>query len=436
MTDANLRLGPIELAPGIRGKNVFAFFVVGILGLASFVFLNVAQPYILEQHLSVPRGAQGSLSGNLTFLQEIIVLMIIGALGALADKVGRRPVFAVGFVFVAMGIFLYPLATQPFELFFMRAMVAVGAAAYGGMMATVAADYPTNASRGKLMGALAFAQGAGVLLLVSLTLTKVPNWLQDAGYDAISAGRLWFWMVAVLALMAAAVAHFGLKRGQSESTEKRQAGIATLIKEGMGEAKNNPKLALAFSAAFAARGDVVVVGTFTSLWFLQAGVASGLSPGQAMAKFGPVFAMVQGMVILWSPIAGTLIDRIDRVLGLGIAMGLAAIAYWSTYFVHDPLGSQMFVTAALLGVGEASTLVAGQALIGQEARADIRGSVVGAFSFFATLGILFSTSVGGYLFDLWRPAAPYILIGTVNAAVMIFAFVLYSRRAQLQAEEP
>jgi MFS family permease len=423
------------MAPGISNKNVVAFFLVGILGLTSFVFINVAQPYILEQHLGVPRSKQGSLSGSLMFLQEVIVLALIGALGAIADKIGRRPVFSIGFVFVALGLFLYPLATAQNQLFFLRALVAVGAAAYASMLATVAADYPTDASRGKLIGALSFAQGTGVLLLVSLTLTKVPSWFQDAGYDAISTGRLWFWIVAMTALLAAVIAHFGLKRGRSESTETRRTGVATLVKEGLRQARRNPRLALAFSAGFAARGDIVVVGTFTSLWFLQAGLANGLNPAQAMARFGPVFAVVQASVIIWSPIAGFIIDRIDRVMGLAAAMGIAALAYWSTYFVDDPLGPRMLIVAAFLGIGESSTLVAGQALVGQEARAEIRGSVVGAFSFFAAMGILFSTSVGGYLFDLWRPAAPYIFIGTINAGVMIFALIVRNRVLKLQPKE-
>ncbi len=429
MTDTapNLKFGSIEMAPGIRGKNVSALFVVGVLGLASFVFLNVAQPYILEQHLGVPRDEQGSLSGNLTFLQEVVVLVLIGFLGAMADKIGRRPVFAAGFLFVALGLFLYPLVTASYQLFVMRALVAVGAAAYGSMLATIAADYPTDASRGKLVGVLSFTQGMGVLLFVSLTLTQVPTWLENADFTKIWTGRIWFWIVASLALLAALAAHWGLKRGRSESSEARGANLSALVRQGLAAARENPRLALAYAGAFAARGDVVVVGTFTSLWFLQAGVASGLSPTQAMAKFGPVFAVVQAMVILWSPLAGIIIDRMDRVLGLAIAMGIAACAYWSTYLINDPLGPQMVVTAAVLGIGEASTLVAGQALVGQEARTDIRGSVIGSFSFFATMGILFSTSIGGYLFDLWRPAAPYILIGTINAGVMIFALIIRQR---------
>ena len=62
-----------------------------------------------------------------------------------------------------------------------------------------------------------------------------------------------------------------------------------------------------------------------------------------------------------------------------------------------------------------------QALIGQEAPKDGRGAVVGVFGFFGAIGILLAASIGGYLFDAWMPAGPFVLMGAANATLFIIA---------------
>jgi predicted MFS family arabinose efflux permease len=43
------------------------------------------------------------------------------------------------------------------------------------------------------------------------------------------------------------------------------------------------------------------------------------------------------------------------------------------------------------------------------------------FNIMGVVGILVSSAVGGRLFDSWRPAAPFVLIGTLSALVAVFA---------------
>jgi len=78
-------------------------------------------------------------------------------------------------------------------------------------------------------------------------------------------------------------------------------------------------------------------------------------------------------------------------------------------------------------MGETSTIIAGNALIGQSAPVAVRGSVLGCFALCGAAGILIATSVGGRLFDLWMPGAPYLLMGLINALVLSFAIVVRKR---------
>jgi hypothetical protein len=47
--------------------------------------------------------------------------------------------------------------------------------------------------------------------------------------------------------------------------------------------------------------------------------------------------------------------------------------------------------------------------------------VIGVFTLFGSVGILFAALVGGTLFDIWRPSAPYIVTGCVSGMLCLYA---------------
>jgi predicted MFS family arabinose efflux permease len=50
--------------------------------------------------------------------------------------------------------------------------------------------------------------------------------------------------------------------------------------------------------------------------------------------------------------------------------------------------------------------------------------VIGVFSFFGAIGTLAGSWIGGQLFALWRPGAPFLLMGMFNLLVMIAAIIV------------
>jgi MFS family permease len=121
---------------------------------------------------------------------------------------------------------------------------------------------------------------------------------------------------------------------------------------------------------------------------------------------------------------GFLIDRINRVTALCIAITLAAIGYMSLGLVTDPIGPQMYVAAIVLGMGEVSGVLASQALIGQEAPDRERGSIFGTFGFTGAIGVLAAISIGGFLFDFWAPSAPFVVMGIANVVLLVAAVIV------------
>jgi MFS family permease len=88
----------------------------------------------------------------------------------------------------------------------------------------------------------------------------------------------------------------------------------------------------------------------------------------------------------------------------------------------------IFIPAALLlGMGESAAILSGAAVIGQEAREDIRGSVVGLFNFCGSVGTLVIAVTAGFLFDAWMPGAPFVFVGCINLAIFVLAIMVRIR---------
>ena len=160
------RLGPIWLTTGITRRNALtylyaSFFTIGIVSFMSFM-----QPYVLAENLNIPRDQQGGVTGMLSFSYELIMLILIAPMGALADKIGRRPIYVVGFLWIGAALAIFPIAQNLTQLIMGRMFFAVGAAAITAMMSTVLADYPQERSRGLLVAASGIANGLGAMTLV------------------------------------------------------------------------------------------------------------------------------------------------------------------------------------------------------------------------------------------------------------------------------
>jgi MFS family permease len=180
-------------------------------------------------------------------------------------------------------------------------------------------------------------------------------------------------------------------------------------------------VALAYACAFIARGDLVVIGTFVNLWGTNAALAAGLDPAAASAKGRLLFAAATTAGLVWLPVMGYMLDKVNRVTGTIICMTLAALGFLFTDMVDDPLDKKSLIFFILLGIGQISAFVGAATLIGQEAPKESRGAVVGLFNMSGAIGILFCTAVGGRLYDSVGPHAVFELVGSLSVLVVIFA---------------
>ncbi len=416
------RVGPLVMRGDVSPKNVWTLFFVSFFGIAMMNTVGVMQPYVFNEILKIPLNEQGSLAGNLTVLQEIVALILLGPAGALSDRLGRKPIFASGFLLLGLGYCLYPLANASWELAIFRLFIASGVSCVNVMLVAVANDYPIERSRAKMIAAVFIFNGLGIASLPRL-IGGLPTRFVEQGIDAVWAGRFAFWCVTALCVTLAAILFWGLRPGAPAQLGKREPLLATL-KVGLA-AGRNPRVALAYTAGLVSRADLAVVSTFLTLWLVQEGIAQGLSTGEALKKATLFYVIIQAMAVPWAPIFGWILDRVDRVAGLAGAMILAGIGYSSLGMLTNPLGNGMYIAAAFVGMGEMAANISATSLIGKEAPDRGRGAVLGVYSFSGALGIMLVALAGGWLFDNWKPVGPFLLMAAANCVMFTLAIITY-----------
>ncbi|MEO7385951.1 MAG: MFS transporter, partial [Gammaproteobacteria bacterium] len=192
-------------------------------------------------------------------------------------------------------------------------------------------------------------------------------------------------------------------------------------------AARNPRITLSYLASFAGRSDTAIKGLFVSAWVIQAAPGLGVAAPDAMAHAGRLMALMGAVTLVWTPLFGLLLDRLDRVTALALAMGLAAAGFLSMAVITSPFDTAMLPAFVLLAIGQGSAIIASATLVGQEASPGERGIVVATNGWFGAIGILIASLAGGLLFDAWHPSAPFVLMGLFQVVVLVFAMFVRQR---------
>jgi len=427
-----LHLGPFWFVPGYSPKAIITVLYASFASLAMLTLVNFIQPYLFQEVLKIPLDQQGKLTGSLAALQEIIIILVIGLTGAASDKIGRKILFSLGFILLAAGYFIYPYADSTLKLFLFRGIVAIGAAMIPVMLSACLVDTIQEISRGKWFALSSIFNGLGVLFMGTV-LGQMPRRFEELGFNAPEAAKYTFWIATAICLMTAILLHLGLKSGPPPEVKKKPQIIKNFIL-GLSEARRNSRIALAYASAFIARGDLVVVGTFFSLWFVQIGAQQQIPTGQAMAKAGLLFgAVIQVSALSWAFIMGIICDRLDRVTAVALAFGIASVGYLTLGSIQDPFsaGTIIILGCVITGMGEISAVISSMALVGEEAPPNYRGAVVGVFNKTGAIGIIAATTIGGLLVDTIKPNAPFTMMGIFNLIICLVAIFVRLKKEKV-----
>ncbi|KNE72539.1 hypothetical protein AMAG_16984 [Allomyces macrogynus ATCC 38327] len=496
-------LGFIYLHPAFSTTHFLAFLAATFFTVAFFVYMSSATAFVLSEILGLKEG-QGNAAGSLAFYDELLSMLMVVVWGVLSDRVGRRAIYTIGFLLMGAGMLVYPLARNLYpQLLLARLLYALGGAACSCMLTAVLADC-AGKLRGRISGLVGLVSGLGALLGVFVFL-PLPAWLETKFSIPLGRGvQDAFFSTGVLAIVFAGLFWVTASRSfatttTTTTTSPTSAAAAPAQRSWLAQAKlgitaaRDWRVAAAYAAGFAARGNTVIVTLFVPLWVNQYYITNGLcavtgldpndeaavktSCRAAFTRASVVLGVVQTFALIGAPLWGLLMDRFattdvdvcdeEEVPALSATSPLlptppapssrrrrartrystipllatcvvAGLGYLLLFLTSDPRQGSVFPIALLVGFGEIGTVITSVAMVAAGyVDSSARGAVAGVYSLSGAAGILAATKLGGVLFDAWTATAPFLLMAGVHvvvAGVAAVGVVVEARRARREAE--
>ena len=429
---SGIRLIGLWFTPGLTRANGWSFILLSFTTVGLLTAITGVQTNVLSENFGIPARDQGQWISALVLWTEFALLAVFGVVGVAADRIGRRQLFAVGLVFLGLSYVFHVYAEEMWQLFGTRVVYAIGIGAATGMLGTILADYPQEISRGRVVAVSGALTGLGVVLIKLMFGDGARVVVDRFGLPEGSALEVGLLLIAAIAFLSAVVAAWGLQPGTPAKREERPP-VKELLTAGVREAIRNPRIAVAYAGAFVARSDLVILGSFLTLWGRFAVESAGITGSDAQAMSVRPFAVAQTAGLIWIVALGFMLEKRDRLFALAVAFGVATLGYLGMWFVDDLLAPRSIPLLCLLGAGQISAFWGATTLIGREAPKASRGTVVGAFNLSGVMGILFFVALGGVMYDKYGPAAPFVMVGSANLLVMAAAGALALKESRAAA---
>jgi MFS family permease len=397
---------------------VGAGMLIGCVGMGTLFSLAV-----FLQPMSVDTG--WSRTGISTAMTIDFLAMGVAAFGwgALSDRWGTRAVVLAGGVLQGAGLVLASRATSLFEFQLLYGLI-IGVAAgssYAPVMSVVTAWFDKNRS-------LAVSLVSAGMGMAPLTVAPFARWLITA-YD----WRPAMLIIGVVAWILMIPASLLIRRAPAQTAAPTR-GVATPVAEFAGggmtvaQALRTPQfaaLALAHFACCAAHsGPIFHMVTYA--------IGCGIPAMAAVSVYSVAgFAGLGGRLLL-----GVAADRLGAKPVLVAGLMVQALAA-GTYLFVAHLG-EFYALSVIFGIAYGGVMPLYAILAREYFGIRIMGTVFGAISMAASLGMALGPGMGGWVFDTYASYA-WLYVGSFAVGLAAVAVALTFRPvpapAKLRAAE-
>ena len=376
---------------------VFLMALTVFIDFTGFGLVIPLLPFWAE-HLGASALIIGLLSSSYALMQFVFTPIV----GALSDRVGRKPII-LGSLFVeAFSFALTALAGSLPLLFVARAIGGLGASNLGSAQAVVADSTPRE-GRARAMGMIGAAIGLGFVvgpalggLLAPLGLA-FPFWV-SMGVALLNAVLVWTFLPETRSKLvkSTSMPRFALFAGWKQMADNATVTRLVIIN-------------LLYTVAFA--GMETVFALFTQATFGWTAMQNGL----LFTYVGVIVVLMQGGLI------GLLVKRIgeQRLLLIGLLL-LATGLFLLPLSIHLAL---ILLTLGLLSAGDGAVTPIVSTLLSFASPADAQGETLGLAQGMAGLGRMLGPLIAGSLFTLGIPL-PFLVGGLLAITGAILALPL------------
>ncbi len=328
------------------------------------------------------------------------------AWGALADRIGRRPVLAINTLGTLAGSIGWALSHNVAALLASRLAIGVfGAQAV--IAQSVAADTTAPERRAASLGLL------GAAFAVALTIGPLlGGWIGESWSLAAVGWVCAAFQVTSLALIALLLRETRPAGRESSGRAAGPANLSAILRDGRVRAIALLTLLVTLALSQLNSTFGLVLAEFHQLDRRQS--------GYTWAYFGLIAALSQGGLV--RPLTPRLGDRRTALLGLFAgAAGFAGLAL-------NPAMPQLLGSVGLVAVGAALTTPTLAAMLSQSVANTAQGAAMGVNQAVTSLGRALGAGLGGWLYELRQPAALPLPYGTSVFWLLLAGCFLALRR--------
>ena len=349
---------------------IYLLVTIGALVAALCVAI---QPLLLDKIFGIAFEKEGAINADIQVVAEIVSIICVGWFGLLSDRIGRVRIIAAGFLIAIIGAALslvslevgLTVGTGGLALFYLtRVAVAVGADTVQLQLSTLVGDVSSHANRPRLLGNVVFMMVFGGTMLSAIVM-------QMAEYHG------GVFIIMSLPLLAG-VAGFRMTRATLKDVAPVHDGDVHPLKQVWAVVSGDPRMQLAFAAAFYTRADVIILSLFFSLWCISVSDLVGVTRTFATAHAAVMVGLLGLAVLAAVPLWKGFIQRHSRISAIGASLSLAAVGYiWLGMFAN-PFNWLVALPLIMVGIGHAGCSVTLQVLTVDVSPKPILGSMVGA----------------------------------------------------------
>ncbi|MBI5375491.1 MAG: MFS transporter [Candidatus Schekmanbacteria bacterium] len=419
------KIAGIEIPPDLKKYNFYALFWCSMVMLMAITSGSVIQPIFLKDVIGIAPQNFGKISTALVVINEVASILLIGYVGVLSDRYGRRKIMTFGLVTsgITYIIFGYSKSIADFSgiepiiaVFILRALFVIFLQFAWPHVFTIIGDYTYASSRGKGMAAIGLTSAIGALLAFGV-ISQIPK-----KFGVLAA----FVTCGIIILISAAVSHFGVvDRMKVREKSEHSKGELELLMEAWQIVKDSAPLKMCYGAAFISRANVGVLGTMMMIWTAKVAQEYGHTTGEALALGGMAVGLSGIFGMITAPLWGILTDRWGRMRTTALSLAFTGIGYLLLTLIINPFGGLMKIFIIFIGAGQFGAMTASMTLATDLSPKKVLGSVLGGFNTFGALGIFVLTSVGGIVFDAFGHTSPFLIAGLVNIVVTVWCLVVY-----------
>ncbi|MET7596212.1 MFS transporter [Streptomyces sp. NPDC005481] len=359
---------PVDVAaiPALRRRTsavLIASQILGGLGVATGIALAV----VLAEEVS---GAE-SLSGLAPTATVVGTAVLSMPLAALMTARGRRPGLVLAYLIGALGAGVVVVAATvgSFPLL-LAGMAMFGAASSANLQARfAAADLAETDRRARAISNVVWATTIGAVLGPNIA---APAGRSVTGLGIPAAAGPFLWAAGVFVVSAVLVAVLlrpdPLLTARALSPAEERSPQARSLRAGVGAVAASPRARLALGTVAVCHTAMVSIMSMTPIELDHHGAGIDL--------IGFVISCHIAGMYAFSPLMGRLSDRLGRLSGIGLAVGLLVCAALLAG-TADGHHVQTTVGLFLLGLGWSAGMVAGSALLTDSVPQPVRAAAQG-----------------------------------------------------------